>query len=81
MKKSKQIDCFLEVPEQVIDIRTNASALESYQVCLKMLFVDLEELNDPRVNEILKHYHFAWVTGGHVGLELPRFRPAKKAKK
>jgi len=55
-----------------IDIGEKPGALESYRVCLKMLFADLENLNDEKVNAILKHYSFTWTEEGRVGLELPK---------
>lgn len=56
-----------------IDIREDEGAMESYTVCLKMLFVDLEKLKDKRVNAILKHYSFKWSDKGRVDLTLPKF--------
>lgn len=55
-----------------IDIAEKPGALESYRVCLKMLFTDLEKLNDEKVNAVLKHYSFQWTENGRVGLELPK---------
>lgn len=56
-----------------IDIEESKGAIESYRVCLKMIFVDLEKLKEKRVNAILKHYSFHFNDEGRVDLTLPKF--------